>query len=107
MVGPICLITLDNHGTYRGWRAAVASGRIACMTTLSVEEALQVVEEKAAMLGYLARTAATTPETMERAALNGVSEVCADMERLTRRSRRALSVEALSTELGRVPQKGS
>ena len=69
--------------------------------TLSVEEALRRIEEKAAMLRFLAHAAANMPEGAGETVYNGIGETCEEIETLAQTARRSLGVEALSTELTR------
>jgi hypothetical protein len=68
-----------------------------------VEEALREVEDRAAMLRFLADSAAVakTGIVPEPQMFSGIADTCAEIERLARTTRRSLNVEALGTELKR------
>ncbi len=71
--------------------------------TLTVAEALRQAENKAALVRFGADSAAgsTSPDRPDDAMLNGLGDVCGEIEDLVRRAREALDVRALATELGR------
>jgi hypothetical protein len=69
---------------------------------MNVEEALRTLEDKAAMLRFLADSAAASNQSVpEPRTFSGIADACGEIERLARSGRRSLNVEALGTELKR------
>lgn len=72
---------------------------------LNVEQALRVITEKAAVVRFLSDSAANGSHgSPDSAVLSGIGTVCADIECLTQRVKRALDVEALDLELPQLPK---
>ena len=66
----------------------------------TTEEVLRGIEERAAMLQQLAFLAAEEPDMVPSTNVwNGVGEVCGEIERHAQRVRKALKLEALSTNV--------
>jgi hypothetical protein len=72
-------------------------------TKMNVEEALPVAEHKAAMLRFLADSAAASKDQRvpEAETFSGMADALAEIERLARTARRSLDAEALGVELKR------
>jgi hypothetical protein len=68
---------------------------------LTLEEALRQLEDRAALLRYLAASAAINPEPPDRAVFAGMGELSADIERMARCARKALDADTLCAELKR------
>ena len=70
---------------------------------MDAEEALRTLEDKAAMLRFLADTASAgkVDAVPEPPVFSGIADACAEIERLARTARRSLKVEALGVELKR------
>jgi hypothetical protein len=66
---------------------------------LNVEQALRTIRERAAVLRFLSDSASQTSDAPDSAVLSGIGDVCADIERLTRRVTDVLGVEALGLDL--------
>jgi hypothetical protein len=66
-------------------------------------KALPTLEDKAAMLRFLADSAAASKDQSvpEPRTFSGVADACAEIERLVRTARRSPNVEALGVELKR------
>ncbi len=71
------------------------------MATITLEEGLRVIEQKAALVRSWAEYAGHSPMTPEPAAIHGVGEVCDELEQLARSMRRGLDSEALAAEVRR------
>jgi hypothetical protein len=71
----------------------------------TVEEALRLVIERAAMLQYLMAAVDAVGAVPERSVINGMSDVCSDIEDLASRVKGALGVSALGTQLGKTLQR--
>jgi hypothetical protein len=76
------------------------------MDNITVEEALQRVKEKAAMLRFLTEAIAAGRVFPEPAAFHGMYDVCVDIEELTDKTRQCLHVDVLCTELRRAKNRG-
>jgi hypothetical protein len=73
------------------------------MPAMNVEEALRTLEDKAAMLRFLADAAAASKiqSVPEPRTVSGIADACGEIERLARGTRRALEVQARGVELKR------
>jgi hypothetical protein len=70
------------------------------MDTLSIEEALRVITEKAAVTRFLSDSASyANHQAPDSAVLSGLGTMCADIEALTSRVKLALGGTALNTPL--------
>jgi hypothetical protein len=66
--------------------------------TLSIEEALRVITEKAAVIHFLSDSASYADyQAPDSAVLRGLGTMCADIEELTQRVKRALTGSVLET----------
>ena len=71
----------------------------------TVEEGLKRLEDRAAMLRFLADAAAgTTDHVPEPSVFSGLADTCGEIEALARQTRRSLSNDALSAELKPIPR---
>jgi hypothetical protein len=68
----------------------------------TVEEALRLVIERAAMLQYVMSAVEVVGVVPDKNVLNGMTDVCSDIEDLATRVSGVLDVSALGTQLGRV-----
>jgi hypothetical protein len=67
---------------------------------MNVEEALRVIHEKAAVLRFLSDSASHADfASPDSAVLGGMGSVCADIEALTRRVKKALDATTLGKAL--------
>jgi hypothetical protein len=64
---------------------------------MTIEEALRAWTDKAAMLRYLLACAGASPGPPDSAVLSGISDVCDEIEQLTRAAMRALDAPSLDT----------
>lgn len=69
------------------------------MPLLTVDNTLHEIEDAAALLRYLTACASASAEHPDPAVLSGMSDVCQRLEVLARSTRRALSFDALETEI--------
>ena len=70
------------------------------MDSLSVEEALRVITEKAAVIRFLSDSASHAARASpDSAVLGGLGTICSDIEALTSRVTKALTATALETPL--------
>lgn len=67
------------------------------MTHPSIEESLTDIEEKAALLRYLASGASMNIEPPNQTVLGGIESLCSEIAGLANGVRRALSADALMT----------
>jgi hypothetical protein len=67
--------------------------------TVTVEEALRRLEDRAALLRYLAESASGNPDRPNDAVLSGLGDALEDIVEIARAARQTLSVDSLSTEL--------
>ena len=74
------------------------------MIHLTVEESLRAIEDKAALLRYLASGATVNIEPPDHAVLGGIMDVCGEIEQMARAVRGTLSVDALSASIKRIFQ---
>ena len=65
----------------------------------TIEQRLMEIGERAAFVRGFALLAAASDEPTDAAALNGLGEVCADIERLAAAVRNALPIAALGREV--------
>lgn len=73
---------------------------------MTVEEALRQIRDRAAMLRYLAESVALNPALPDVAVMNGVGDVCEQIEDTAQLVADALDMHALSIELRRASQSG-
>lgn len=70
---------------------------------MNVEQTLLAIEKKAAMLRYLSSLASCAPEQPDQAVLEGISEICTDIEETVRQVITTLEVESLDLPLATPP----
>ena len=73
------------------------------MTLPTADNMLHEIEDAAALLRYLTACAAASAEHPDPAVLSGMSDLCRHLEMLARSTRRALSFDALETEIRVLP----
>jgi len=66
---------------------------------MNLEQTLTAIRTKAALLRYLASSAAINPEQLEPDTLTGFSDVCDEIEAMTRAVADTLGVTVLDVEL--------
>src|SRR2546425_11229617 len=95
--------------TSPGGETACETDAIIRRMILNVEEALRRLEARAAMLRFLADSAAasTNGSVPEPAMFSGLADTLEEIQRLACSARRSLGVEALGTELKRQRMTGS
>jgi hypothetical protein len=71
------------------------------MPNLTVEEALRQIEDRAAMLRFLADSIRRVDVLPEPAFFSGLADALGEMETIARTARRSLDVQALDTQLKR------
>lgn len=69
------------------------------MPNLTVEEALRRVEDRAAMIRFLADSIRQVDIVPEPAFFSGLADTLGEIERIARTARRSLDVGALGTEM--------
>jgi hypothetical protein len=84
----------------RCWCARRQYGTIDSMN-ITIEEALRMVGEKAAMLRFVADGLASARSVPAPSAFGGMSDVCTEIEELAIAAKRALDANALETEVER------
>jgi hypothetical protein len=70
--------------------------------TLTIEEALHAITEKAAVLRFLSDSASGAPAAPDSAVLRGIGTICEDIEQLAGRVFATLSPSILDTRIGRI-----
>ena len=68
-------------------------------STMDLEQTLTAIRTKAALLRYLASSAAINPEQLEPDTLAGFSDVCEEIEAMTRAVADTIGVAVLNVEL--------
>ena len=66
---------------------------------LTLEECLRAIENKVALIAYLAALAIETEHEPSGALFEGISDVCNEIEEMVRETRKALKGDALSVEI--------
>jgi hypothetical protein len=69
------------------------------IATMTLEEALREIQNRAAILRYLASSAIINPETPDPQVLAGIGDVCSDIEGLAASAKDRLGVSVLDIEL--------
>ena len=54
--------------------------------SLTIEECLHSIEDRAALLRYVGETTALNPNKPDNAVMNGLGEVCAEIQEMARKT---------------------
>jgi hypothetical protein len=68
---------------------------------LTVEESLRQIEDWAAMLRYMADSVALNPALPDESVMNGVGDVCGQIQQTAQRLRGSLKPDALCADVSR------
>ncbi len=68
---------------------------------MTIEHALRYAENRAAVVSYLTQVAAVCDQTLDPNTLNGISDICNDIQRYQQRIRWTLSAELLGRSTAR------